>query len=176
MHITKGVYSDKLKRIRSNIERASLYVLWRDWAPSLLSQPNLATLQIRGKLLYSDTYIHNDAWIKIDASSALNIITHIYLMTLGTELTHQPRTTLFQQSLDHSIVDSCSARQMRHYWSTHVFAVTCTPCLHIPMEPEVASRFAENGLVIVMHLLVTDAARVDRRGVRVLGVEHHWLV
>ena len=44
------------------------------------------------------------------------------------------------------------------------------------MEPEVAARLAEDGLVVLMHLLVAHATRVDGRRVRVLRVEHHRLV
>lgn len=44
------------------------------------------------------------------------------------------------------------------------------------MEPEVAATLTENGLVVVMHLLVADTAGVDGRSVGVLWVEDHRLV
>ena len=46
----------------------------------------------------------------------------------------------------------------------------------VPVEPEVAAGFAEDGLVVVVHLLVADAARVDGRRVGILRVEDHRLV
>lgn len=44
------------------------------------------------------------------------------------------------------------------------------------MEPKVTTRLAEYRLIVVVHLLVADAARVDGRRVRVLRVEHHRLI
>ena len=46
----------------------------------------------------------------------------------------------------------------------------------LPVEPKVTTRLTEDCLVIVMHFLVADPARVDGRSVGVLGVEDHWLV
>lgn len=46
----------------------------------------------------------------------------------------------------------------------------------LPVEPEVAPRLTEDGLIVVMDLLVADPARVDRRSIGVLGIEDHRLV
>lgn len=43
------------------------------------------------------------------------------------------------------------------------------------VKPEIATRLAKDGLVVVVHLLVANAARIDRRRGRVLRVENHRL-
>ena len=45
-----------------------------------------------------------------------------------------------------------------------------------PVEPEVAARLTQDGLVILMHLLVADTTGIDGRGRGVLWVNHHGLV
>uniref|UniRef100_A0A8D9BP52 Uncharacterized protein n=1 Tax=Cacopsylla melanoneura TaxID=428564 RepID=A0A8D9BP52_9HEMI len=44
------------------------------------------------------------------------------------------------------------------------------------MVPEVTAGFAQDRLVIVVYFLMADTARVDGRGIRVLGIKHHGLV
>jgi len=43
------------------------------------------------------------------------------------------------------------------------------------VEPEVATGLAEDGLIIVLDLLVAYTARIDRRCGWILRIEHHWL-
>ena len=45
-----------------------------------------------------------------------------------------------------------------------------------PVEPEVTAGLAEDGLVVLVHLLPADTAGVDRRGRGVLLVEYDGLV
>ena len=44
------------------------------------------------------------------------------------------------------------------------------------MQNSVLNAASPSYLVVIVHLLVTDPARVDWRSVRVLRVEHHRLV
>ena len=43
------------------------------------------------------------------------------------------------------------------------------------MKPEITSRLAEDGLIIVIHFFVADTTRINRRRRRVLRVEDHRL-
>jgi len=45
-----------------------------------------------------------------------------------------------------------------------------------PVEPEVATRLTQDGLIIVMDLFVTDATRIYWRSIGILWIENHWLV
>jgi hypothetical protein len=44
-----------------------------------------------------------------------------------------------------------------------------------PVEPEVAARLTQDGLVIVMYLFVADPTWINGRSIRILRVEHHRL-
>lgn len=44
------------------------------------------------------------------------------------------------------------------------------------MKPKVASRFTQKALIVIVNFLVTHAARIDRRCVRILWIEDHRCV
>ena len=64
-------------------------------------------------------------------------------------------------------LDSCLSKKVE--------SRLCQASAHT-MEPKVAPRLTQYGLVIVMNFFVTNAAWIDGRSIRVLWIEHHWLI
>lgn len=47
---------------------------------------------------------------------------------------------------------------------------------NLPMKPKITSRLTKNALIVVVHLLVTHTARIDRRRIRILRIKYHRCV